>query len=234
MLCREIVAVCYLNGIIALCESVQSSFSNAAGGTYNNRCILQCYVLSGPPERSLHCSPDDYHTSVMKYPPWMRRWMDCRRNKGVSEFRNVRDLGPPMHHCQDRNQATEKYSQIWRSIVCKWTTTFCYISMPLVAAFQAYLTSCLHVVTKYAWQSQTWLWAGGGRSEKKYCCWPQFQYSLLVLVVSRTAWIDCRSCLFFILTEANPLCINKFLWCIIYRQYTTAYQYSDIIYNIWT
>ena len=150
MLCREIIAVCYQNCIIALCESVQSSFNNAAGGTYINRCILQCYVLSGPPEKSLRCSPDDCRTSVMKYPPWMRRWMDCRCNKRVSEFSNVRDLGPPMCHCQDRNQATEKYSQLWRSIVCKWTTTFCYISMPLVAAFQAYLTLCINVVTKCA------------------------------------------------------------------------------------
>ena len=150
MLYREIIAVCYQNCIIALCESVQSSFDVTTGGTYNNRCILQCYVLSGPPEKSLHCLPDDYHISVMKYPPCMRRWIDCRYNKGLPEFRNVRDLGPPMCHCQDHNQATEKYSQLWRSIVCKWTTTFCYISMPHVAAFQAYLTLCINVVTKNA------------------------------------------------------------------------------------
>ena len=83
MLCREIIAVYYQNCITALCESVQSSFNITAGGTYNNLCILHCYVLSGPPEKSLHCSPDDYHTSVMKYPPWMRSGIDCRYNKGL-------------------------------------------------------------------------------------------------------------------------------------------------------
>jgi hypothetical protein len=105
--------------------------------------------FAGPPEKSLRCSLDGYHTSVMKFPPWIRRWMDCRANEGLSEFCNVRDLGPPMCHCQDRNQATEKNSQLWRSIVCKWTTTCCYISMPLIAAFQAYLTLCINVLRKY-------------------------------------------------------------------------------------
>jgi len=33
-------------------------------------------------------------------------------------------------------------------------------------------------------------------------------------------------------TEAIPLCSNKFVKHIIYRQYTTVYQYSDIIYTV--
>ena len=32
----------------------------------------------------------------------------------------------------------------------------------------------------------------------------------------------------FFLTEAIPLCINKFVYCTMYRQYTTVYQYNDI------
>jgi len=34
------------------------------------------------------------------------------------------------------------------------------------------------------------------------------------------------------LTEAIPLCINKFLSCIMYCQYTTIYQYGDTMYTI--
>jgi len=34
------------------------------------------------------------------------------------------------------------------------------------------------------------------------------------------------------LTEVFRLCINKLVYCIIYHQYTTIYQYSDTIYTI--
>jgi len=34
------------------------------------------------------------------------------------------------------------------------------------------------------------------------------------------------------LTEAIPLCSNKVVYCIIFRQYTTIYQYSDITYTL--
>ena len=37
---------------------------------------------------------------------------------------------------------------------------------------------------------------------------------------------------FFFVTEAFALCINKFVLCVIYSQYTTIHQYSDIIYTI--
>jgi hypothetical protein len=76
--------------------------------------------------------------------------MDCRANKGLSEFCNVRDLGPPMFHCQDRSQATENTPNYDRPLFVNERRLFVtFPCMLLVAAFRAYLMLCINVLRNY-------------------------------------------------------------------------------------
>ena len=120
---------------------------------------------------------------------------------------------------------------VWRVLathcIRQFPVHFPYRASPCAIAFQLVTTSHVFAV-QYPRQAN----AGPLSVDTRFPAQSSQLGSVVEIVAVRRGFLWALILSFVFLTEAIALCSNKFVYYIIFRQYATIYQYSDIIYTL--